>query len=155
MKYIVRAVKYFLYIIILLVLMMVILILLKVVDADISTMFRNGYDSLWQIALMFACVAAVYPTFGYMKKETLLPGEFAQLRPGILDYMQLRGYELEKEEGENMTFRLRGVAGRITRMLEDRITFKRVFGGYELEGLRRDVVRLGYGLEHKFRKEEE
>lgn len=154
MKYIVRAVKYFFYFVFLLVILMGILVLTGFVSADISKMFRNGYDSLWQIAIMFACVAAIYPKFGFMKKEALIPGEYGEIRPTLVKFMEDKGYALEKEDDEKITFRVRSVAKKLTRMYEDRITFTRDLGGFQVEGLRKDVVRLIYGLEGCFREEE-
>ena len=65
--------------------------------------------------------------------------------------MENRGYKLESEKGENMTFRNRSILNRITRMMEDRITFTRTLGGFELEGLRKDTIRVIYGLENALR----
>ena len=59
MRYIVRAVKYFFQLMVILALIIAILVVAKVVDADISKIFVNGYDSLWQIALMMAAFAAI------------------------------------------------------------------------------------------------
>ena len=84
LKYIVRAVKYFFYFTILLIIIMTVLVLAHVLDGNISTMFRNGYDSLWQIALMFAAISSVYPIFGFVKKEALIPGEYAEVRDGVV-----------------------------------------------------------------------
>lgn len=154
LKYIVRAVKYFFYFTILLIIIMTVLVLAHVLDGNISTMFRNGYDSLWQIALMFAAISSVYPIFGFVKKEALIPGEYAEVRDGVVKYMEDKGYRLEKEEGENLTFRNRSFLNRLSRMLEDRITLTRTLGGFEVEGLRKDAIRIIYGLENALRKTE-
>ena len=39
-------------------------------------------------------------------------------------------------------------------MLEDRITLTRTLGGFEVEGLRKDTIRIIYGLENALRKTE-
>lgn len=150
-KYIIRAIKYFFYFSFLLVIFMSILVLAKVVDANIETMFKGGYNSLLQIAVMFLCVSAVYPFFGFVKKRTTIPGEYSEIREGIIETMENRGYKLESEDGENMTFRNKVFINRLSRMFEDRITFTREFGGYSVEGLRKDTIRLIYALERNFR----
>lgn len=155
MKYLVRAVKYFFYFVFLLSAILVVLMLLGMVGKDIGSVFRNGYDSLWQIAAMFAVVSAFYPRFGFMEKDALLPGGYDGLRDGVIRFMEEHGYALEREEGENLTFRQRSVLSRLSRMLEDRITFTRQLGGFSVEGLRRDVVRLVYGLEYALREQGE
>ena len=154
-KYIVRAVKYFFYFSFLLVIFMTILVCAHVVDGNIETMFRGGYNSLLQIGLMFACVAAVYPIFGFVRKSAIIPGEYKDIRDGIVDAMESRGYVLEKEEGENLSFRLKSTLNKISRMYEDRITFTRELGGFSVEGLRKDAIRIIYGIESRFRKDEE
>ena len=58
LKYIVRAIKYFFYFSIIMIVIMSILVLAHVVDGNIETMFRDGYNSLWEIGLMFAAVTA-------------------------------------------------------------------------------------------------
>lgn len=155
MKYVIRAVKYFLYFCILLAAMLAILSVTHVIEGPVEGMFREGYDSLVKIAIMFGCVSAVYPMFGFMKKEALIPGEYGEIRGRIIEYMENRGYRLESEQDENMTFRSRSVVTRLFRMYEDRITLTRRVTGFDVEGLRKDVVRVAYGLESALRHPEE
>ena len=155
MKYIVRAVKYFFYFCILLSAMLAILSVAHVIEGPVEGMFREGYDSLIKIAIMFACVSAVYPLFGFMKKEALIPGEYGEIRDRIIGYMESRGYRLESERDEDMTFRSRSAVTRLLRMFEDRITLTRRVTGFDVEGLRKDVVRIVYGLESALRRPEE
>ena len=154
MNYVVRAVKYFFYFCILLAAMLAILSVTHVIEGPVEGMFREGYDSLVKIAVMFGCVSAVYPLFGFMKKEALIPGEYGEIRGGIIEYMESRGYRLESERDENMTFRSRSAVTRLLRMFEDRITLTRRVTGFDVEGLRKDVVRIVYGLEAKLRRTE-
>ena len=65
MKYIIRAVKYFFYFCILLAIMLGILVLAHVTDANnLESLFKDGYNSLVKIAIMFGCISAIYPLFG-------------------------------------------------------------------------------------------
>ena len=152
MKYIIRAVKYYFYFCILLALMLGILSVCHVIEGPVEGMFREGYDSLIKIAIMFGGVSAVYPLFGFMKKEALIPGEYGEIRDGVVGYMESRGYRLESEQDENLTFRSRSAANRLFRMYEDRITLTRRATGFDVEGLRKDVVRIVYGLEARMRQ---
>ncbi len=154
MKYLVRAIKYFFYFAIILAIILGILVLIGFVDPEPDKLFRNGTRSLWQIAALFAVVAAVYPKFGFISRSVPIPGEYADIRPKLLAFMENRGYALEVEDGENLTFRLRNRLNAVARMLEDRITLSRETGGYRVEGITKDVVRLIYGLESTFRNEE-
>lgn len=153
MKYAIRAVKYFFYIVIIVAIMFGILMAVGYLDTDINSLFKNGYNSLWQIAIVFALLSALYPSFGFMKKDVIVPGEYNEIRPLVIKAMEERGYSLESEEGENLTFRRNGGLSRLTRMLEDRITLTRDITGFQMEGLRKDVVRLVYAIESKARGE--
>lgn len=152
MKYIVRVLKYFVFITAVMALMLLVLSLLGFVERDVAAMFRNGYDSLWQIALMFLAVSAVYPKFGFCKRGAIVPGPFEELRPKVVRFMEERGYVLEKEDGENLSFRKRTFFGRLLSLLfEDRISFERQLPGFYIEGRSRDVARIVSGLEARFR----
>lgn len=155
MKYILRAVKYFISICVFITFFILILVLLGFVSSDIETMFSQGWKSVGYIAIMFAVVSAVYPLFGYKKRLAGVLGDFADLRPGVLSYMENRGYVLESEDDEKMTFRSRSLLRRIFRVWEDRITIEKTLGGFEVEGLTRDVSPIVYGLEYKFRNPED
>ena len=74
MKYFVRAVKYFIYLLVILSLVIAILVVSGLVDGDLSTMFVNGYDSYWQIALIAAALAALYPRMGYCTRTAHVYG---------------------------------------------------------------------------------
>ena len=147
MKYFVRSVKYFFYLLLILALVILVLIAGKFVEADLSTMFVNGYDSLWQMALVMALFAMVYPKFGFSSRRAVVPGSFEELKPAVMKVMDLNGYRLEKQEGEDFTFVRRSGFSRALKMWEDRISFTRTVNGYDIEGLTRDLPRIISGLE--------
>ena len=154
MKYFIRAVKYFIYFILLFVAIMAILIMTGAAEGDISTMFRGGYSALWKIAVIFAVISAVYPSVGFIRKEALIPGSWEEDKDIIREFMEGRGYVLESEDTGTMSFRKQGGISRFTRMYEDRIILTAKIGGVEMEGMRKDIIRLATGLESRFRKEE-
>jgi len=147
MRYIVRAVKYFFYCVAIVALILFVLSLAGMIGSDPEQLFVNGYDSYWQIALMFAAIAAVYPSFGYMRRMIHIPGELSEIKGPVLSAMEVKGYQLERQDGEDLVFRARSPWKRFTSMYEDRITMKRTVDGFELEGLRRDVVAVAYYVE--------
>ena len=152
MKYLVRVLKYFVFITVVMALILLVLSLLGIVEKDVNAMFRNGWDSLWQIGLMFLAVSAIYPRVGFCRRGARIPGTYEEIRPGLVRYMAERGYEIETEEVENLTFRRKGFLARLGKLLfEDRITFERDRAGYYIEGRTKDVVRIVSGLEHIFR----
>ena len=154
MKYIVRAVKYFIYICVLVTIILSVLVLAHFVSSDINVMFKEGWKSVAKIALVFAGIAAIYPLFGYRKLLAGVLGELGGLRDGVVKCMEERGYRLESEDGETMKFRSRSVLNRIFRVWEDRITVTKTLGGFEVEGLSRDVARIVPALEYRFRNPE-
>lgn len=155
MKYLRRAVKYFIQMTFVVVAIMAVLMLLGVVSTDINVAFRSGWKSVWMILGALACISAIYPNFGYSSRGLAAPGEFNELRSRIVDYMRSKGYVLSSEEGENLSFRLSSPVGKLTRLWEDTITFTREFGGFSVEGITRDIVRIVSGLQYRLRGNED
>lgn len=154
MRYLIRSVKYFFQLIVVLTLFIVILALLHVVESDPSRIFVNGLDSLWQIALIVAVFAAIYPKFGYSSRRIYMNGSFEQIFPALEEEMQNRGYRLEKRTGEDLTFRMRSTTARISRLGEDRITMTRTLNGWNIEGPGKDVIRIVNGINSRFQEGE-
>lgn len=153
MRYLIRSLKYFVWFTVILCITMGIMVALGVVDADPKLMFRDGMKSVWQIAVLFFVVALVYPLTGFRKINAVVPGEYNEVRDKVVSFMESKGYYLETEEGEMMTFRLRSKVGAFLKMNEDRVTFVKEPGGFVVEGLRKVTIRLVSGLEYKFRDE--
>ena len=155
MKYIIRAIKYFFYFSILTTAIITALILIGAVENDINAIFEGGAKSLWKIAVFFAAVAAVYPKVGFMTRKVEVNRDWNEIREEALEFFKDRRYELESETADKITFRIKGVQGRLAKMYEDRVTVTRVFDGYEFEGLRKDVLRIATGFETRFYKSTE
>lgn len=152
MRYLIRAIKYFVYICVLVAVLLLILVLFKVVSSDINVMFRYGWKSVGLIAAMFAAVSAFYPLFGYSKRLATVLGELDGLHKDVISYMETRNYSLESEDGEKMTFRSRSFIQRL--IWDDRITIEKGLGGFYVEGVSKEVVKIVSGLEYKFRNPE-
>ena len=155
MKYFIRSVKYFFYFAILTSLIIAALVMIGAVEGDMDSIFRGGYSALWKIAIFFAVVAAVYPKVGFISRDIPVDRDWNEIRDTTVSYFRDRRYDLESENGDEATFRFRGIAGKISKMYEDRITLRRTGDGYELEGLRKDVLRLAAGLEHRLTPQNE
>ena len=151
MKYIIRALKYFVYLCIVLALFIAILYAFGLVGGGVDGIFKGGRDSLWKIAGIVAAFAAVYPAFGFGTRRLMAPGAFEDIRDSLVDAMAELGYELEKEDGEDLSFRKRGWAQRLLGMFEDRLTFTRCMGGFDVEGRSKNVLRAISSLEYRFR----
>ena len=155
MKYLVRAIKYFIWFTAILALTMFIMSVLGLVEATPEAMFREGTKSIWQIALLFLAVSLVYPMVGFRKEDAVIPGDYSEIWDKVVDYMEAKGYRLESEEGETMKFRLRSKVSAFFKMFEDRVTFVKEPGGFTVEGLRKEIVRIISGLEYKFKNDSE
>lgn len=150
MKYLIRSVKYFIYLVVIISLILAILVLIGAAEADISTMFRNGYNALWQIAILFAVIAAIYPKFGFITRDAIMTGTLVENTDRVRNYMASREYVLESENGNVLTYRHSGFVSRLTRMFEDRITITLLEGGgATVEGLRKDAFRIAAGIENR------
>ena len=150
MKYILRSIKYFVYLAIMLAIFIAALLALGFIEGPIDNIFKNGADSIWQMALIVAAFAAVYPMLGYGKRNVRIWGEPEQVWPEIVDFMNGRGYILAEGNAQNAKFSLASKLKRILRMGEDTISFTRTIGGYTLEGRTKEIVRLDTGLTQKF-----
>lgn len=147
MRYFIRSVKYFIYIMIILALVILVLMFANLVEKDFSKVFVNGYNSLWQIALVLAAFSALYPNFGYTKRTAHLYANPAEAHPIIKKVMDNRSYKLEKQDGDTLYFIKRYPFDRAMKLWEDRISVHPCAGGWELEGLTREVVRLVSAME--------
>ena len=147
-----RALKYFVQTCLLLVIILAILMLSGMVSKDISVAFQHGWTSVWWILGLFAVMALVYPFFGYQKRQIHVKGDPALAKDGIAEALKIRGYVLADETDGILKFHLASPVARAFRMWEDTITLTPVLGGWEAEGLSRDLVRVVSSIEHYFRE---
>lgn len=147
MKYFIRSIKYFFYLMIVLCLILAVMIFAGLVEGNIANMFVNGYDSVWQIALFMAVFAAIYPKFGYTSRNAHIYGTSDQADSCLAKVMDIHDYKLLAQEGEQRRYVKRSPIARAFRMWEDTITITPIAGGFEVEGSSKDVVRIISGLE--------
>lgn len=151
MTYIRRAVKYFIQISLLLAVIIGVLMATGMVSKDIAVAFQYGWKSVWWILAIFAVMALAYPFFGYQKRMIRVNGDPALAKDGIVEALKGRGYVLAGEVDGVLKFHLSAPLNRAARMWEDTITLSPVLGGWEVEGLTRDLVRVIGSVESYFR----
>ena len=154
MKYVIRAVKYFFYFAILCSAIVGALVLIGAVESDINAIFDNGYASVVKIIVFFALVASVYPKFGFITRQVAQDKSWSDIRDIVVPYMAEKGYVLEEESSEKVTFRSKGFTARFTKMFEDRITLTKTEKGWTAEGLRKDTFRIANGLEYRLSQQD-
>ena len=151
MTYIRRALKYFVQTCLLLAVILAILMLSGMVSKDISVAFQHGWTSVWWILALFAVMALVYPFLGYQKRMIHVKGDPALMKDGIVEALRGRGYVLGSDENGILKFHLTAPLNRAFRFWEDTITLTPTLGGWEAEGLSRDLVRVVSSIEHTCR----
>ena len=151
MTYIRRAVKYFIQVSLLSAVIIGVLMATGYVSKDINVALPHGWKSVWWILAVFAVMALAYPFFGYQKRKINVNGDPALAKDGIVEALKGRGYVLEGEKDGELSFHLSSPLNRAARMWEDRITLTPVLGGFQAEGLSRDLVRVMSAIEQHFR----
>ena len=149
MKYLRRALKYFLQICVLFVIIIGALMLTGMVSKDVAVAFQKGWTSIGYIAGIFLVMSFAYPFFGYGKRRIRAAGEPAEHRENILEAMDVRGYKLVSEKDGEFRFCLKSPVARFFRIFEDAVTITPVLGGFEAEGLIRDLARVVASIDHK------
>ena len=151
MTYVRRALKYFIQITLILAVILVILMASGMVSWNMNIAFQHGWKSVWWILSAFAVMSLAYPFFGYQKRKINVVGDPADYKEGIVKALATRGYVLEDDTDGELKFRLSSPVNKAARMWEDRITLTPVLGGFQAEGLSRDLVRVVSSIEHQFR----
>ena len=150
MTYLRRAFKYLLQICILFVVIIGALMLTGFISRDVSVAFQQGWTSIGYIAAMFAVVSLAYPHFGYGKRTIHAQGDPAEYWARIDAAMASRGYEKAGEtENGGRKYHHTSTFMRVMRLWEDRITIEPVLGGFQAEGLVRDLARIVSATDHK------
>ena len=147
MKYFVRVIKYYVYLALMLVVFILVLSMLGLVGSTPEDIFRDGTRSLWQIAGICAVFALIYPRLAFGRRTAHVSGSYEELRQPVVDAMHARGYILESEAEESMTFRQKSPVVRLFQMFEDRVTLTKTLVGFELEGQNKALVRVVSALE--------
>ena len=150
MKYFIRAVKYFVYFVVLfLVIVTILCMVLNHPLSSFTTLFKEG--SMWQIAVLFAIISAVYPLLGFRRNHITLDGPCSAYEGVIKQTMEDAEFELESEDDEKMVFRQKRGLLRFTRMWEDAVTFYKGEDRIYVDGPIRDTTRLISNVYYNYR----
>ncbi|MBQ7273278.1 MAG: hypothetical protein IJR12_06680 [Bacteroidales bacterium] len=150
MTYLRRAAKYFVQITIIFVLIIGILMLSGMVSKDVAVAFRNGWQSIWMILALFAAMSLAYPFFGYGKRKIHANGDPAPMWEKIDEALEARGYVFSgNTENGGRKYHLGNTLNRVAHLWEDTLTIESVLGGFEIEGLVRDLSRAVMTIDRK------
>jgi hypothetical protein len=147
-RYIVRSLKYLLFISVLyiaLVWLMSVTSYSEKVDMWLllESQLRSEQGTLLIVA--FIALAIFYPRFGFMRRK--VEGvDITRDRIRIDNAMRVYGFMFVGMEGEALVYRANGVIKRLSFMYEDRVEVRVVDGGVEIDGIRRAVARIAFQL---------
>lgn len=148
MKYAVRSLKYLLFICVLYVALMWLSSVSTYGGAvDTMTLLRAQLASdrgVW-LVVAFVALALFYPKFGYVRR-VIEGADMDADRVRIDNAMQLYGFKFAEVRDGGLVYRAEGVVRRIILLFEDEIIVRRVEGGIEVEGKRRQAVRIIFQL---------
>lgn len=148
MKYIVRSLKYLLFICVLYVaLMWLSSISTYGGTIDTMTLLRaqlNSDRGIW-LVVAFVALALFYPKFGYVRRM-IAGADIDADRQRIDNAMKLYGFKFAEVRDGALVYRVEGVVHRIILMFEDEIVVRKAEGGIEVEGKRRQAVRIIFQL---------
>ena len=158
MRYIIRSLKYLVFISVLYVILTAVMTYISYPEVDLWMMLKVQMLTERGIMLVVALVllSLFYPRFGFMSR-TVANCTFANDVVRIDNAMALYGFELEREEGGIRYYRAKGFFRRLTFFYEDRVEVREAEGVVVIEGIRRAVARIAFQLEayiHNSRFEE-
>lgn len=148
MKYAVRSLKYLLFISVLYVALMWLSSISTyggAVDAMTLLKAQLSSDRGTSLIVAFVALALFYPKFGYVRR-VIAGADIEADRVRIDNAMQLYGFKFEEVRDDALVYRADGVVRRVILLFEDEILVRRVEGGIEVEGKRRQAVRIIYQL---------
>lgn len=156
-KYLIRTVKSFIFFNIVFLAILSVLILITP-EYSFDMMFSNVGGVLregsWpKVMALFLAVSIFYPKLTYVKKETIIYGDFEANRKIILDAFSSRGYELVNEDSDKLSFRLSSLFYRLMRMFEDEITITKGESVLILQGPRKEILRISGTITFLSKKE--
>lgn len=160
-KRVIRSVKYFFIFIVLVSIFVCILVLLTpnhtyehifATSPEDRALFK--YGSWWQMLVIFALIAAIYPGLTFVKKEVMIKGDFEDHRDKIMKEFEQAGYVKTDEDEEKLTFRIRNKFTRFMRAYEDAVTITKGEAPLILSGNRKDILRLASRIEYALRQDD-
>lgn len=148
MKYVIRAVKYF-----------IAFCVLYVGIVWLGLKSSHGMDcSVWEsivltmqttrgllLAVAVVLLSALYPRFGFMTRRVECSME--EDREQLLNAFILSGFVLKEESDGRMVFRADNLARRIVMLFEDEVVVEQYAQWVDIKGIRRGVANAAYRLE--------
>lgn len=146
MRYIIRAIKYYIYICILCTILVLCIGFIKNTGFNPELLFKDGYYSILYCLGFLALISCFYPMLGYCKQNIVCRKDFESAKGDICSVILNKGYVLSDDKGDRLVFKSTNLYKSITKLGEDKIYVSKISGGIEIDGIRTDVVRLKISL---------
>lgn len=157
MKYFIRSVKYFIYIVVIFLILVNIIFYTSQRQPGVDNfmdLFRGGTQ--WQMLALFIAFSAIYPLLGYYNRKIDTNGNFADKKQDIIKYMTDSGrFLLTDDSNGKLTFRIRSPFVKFMRLYEDAIVIDYTDNPIIISGLRKEVVRHIQKIENIIMNENE
>lgn len=155
MKYFIRSVKYLVYFTVMCGIILVLTFHFSVKPEGLTLMDMLMVDgSIYKMLVFFLAVAAIYPALGFQKKPIYV-SNVKEHRKEIVELFENANYVIDNESATSITFKLRNPFLRVLRLCEDHVTIDYSENPVTVEGLRKDVLRFGRGIEYICREDQE
>lgn len=146
-QYIVRVVKYFVYLVVIYIAILSIAEMTGYLSAQEGSVAEILRSQRGVIALSaMAALSLLYPRFGYLKRVS--KASIKRDRESIIKAFEVNGMRLKSEEDGVMTFIAATLLRRLRLLFEDEVRVKATKdGGVEISGNRRVVAYTAYRLD--------
>ncbi len=146
MKYLVRAIKYFLMLVVIFVVVTFFMRFTGSLELSFEEQMALFMANRGALKLAFLVVlSATYPLFGYITR--FVEGSTEENRGQIIVAMEASGFSLKEERDGKMIFTANTLLRRILFLFEDVIVVEQNGTNIQIEGVRRGVVYVVYCLE--------
>ena len=157
-KYLLRAVKYFIFIFVFFVILICIIFYTSQHDPGLMPwdMFKGNEKNL---LLFFIVFSFAYPFIGYGKREVVVGKHYEEHKAEIQNMLAEAHMNFVREdkdfEGSTMIYHHRNMFIRFMRLFEDTLKIRYINGVLQIDGIRADVVRFSHNIEWIMQKAEE
>lgn len=149
-KYLIRVVKYAIYLTIIFFLLIAIMSVTSNQGLHYENFFRPGTGS--QLLIFFGVISFVYPFFGFVKKKVYLNHNFTEDKEKIKEVFLNSRYIMVSEDATTITFKHSSKFIQALRLFEDSIILDFSDNPITLDGMRKDVYRLSRSIEYATRE---
>lgn len=154
-QYLIRAIKYLVFIFVFFCILVVILYYAYGLPARHMMPWDLFKGNETQLIIFFAVFALIYPAIGYGKKEVPVGNKYGEHRNEVIGILGEGHFTMVNEENDSktgnsvMTFHHRNRFIRLMRLYEDAVILRydKEMGTVLVTGLRKDVVRFAHNIE--------